>query len=255
MSRKYRKDSDSIHDIVDAKPDSVKTPKIVTDRITADRVEITSRTGDTDRISIDRANMDRIIDRLNTDRLGLNPSRIGTDIIDESEQAREYMIDRILDRLKYCSDTRVQSIFDYLVGDDVSSIGSGISSTLSGYGHKAMNVDEAVGNLKYNYVLGLANRILETVGKPSIRTLLEFEIHRSDMLNDQIKTIIDEEEQNIMAAGFDRASTGYYQKEAIQTFHLTVFKKLIKQIGYNLISKNNRKRGEKSYTTYKVVQV
>lgn len=189
------------------------------------------------------------------DESSLSADKYSMDLSMDNEQAREYMVGRILDRLKYCSDSKIQIVYNYLVSDrsdDTSSLGSMPRVTKVA---KIMNVNEAMGNIKCDYVVGLANRILQTVGRENITNLLEFEIHRSDMLDDRVKDIIDAEEQNIMTAGFDRAKTGYYQKEAIQTFHLTVFKKLVKQVGHNLISKNNRKRGQKSYTTYKIIQL
>ena len=95
---------------------------------------------------------------------------------------------------------------------------------------------------KYKVVILFLNDILTILGKQKITEITEFiDIKRSDLIKDECKNIL-KNHLNVLIEQFGKSKLHYSQRNDIDTYILTVLRKITTLCGYNLQSKTNQKR-------------
>ena len=93
---------------------------------------------------------------------------------------------------------------------------------------------------KYCTTLKFLNKILVNIGKPEINDLVEFvAIDRDDIIKDVNKAVISDMEDEIYDA-FGKAQVGYYSRNKVKYYILSLIKGMLDDLGYQIKSVNKR---------------
>ncbi len=107
----------------------------------------------------------------------------------------------------------------------------------------------------YLVTLEIINKILIQMKKEQIDDLCYFiEIRRDELLKDDYAKIIYDNKEYIFKSGFNKHECKIYQTN-VKNLHMSILKGMLKQVGYNLCSKNYKKMINKdliTYTTYTI---
>jgi len=154
--------------------------------------------------------------------------------IDEKNINRQYMVSYIEQKLKYIDDANLSIIKNIIL---------------------KFLASENEHDKKVKIALELANKILESIKEERINDLEEFtDIKRDVFTNDTVKKVIDEMKDHIFDNGFKKYDCMLYQK-SIKYPYLSIFKGVLKQVGYELKPQHKRKvKGGSvdAFTTYSV---
>jgi len=194
-------------------------------------------------------------------------------------QERENKIEKIKDNIKYLPDDIVSKLFNTMTQDKENIKVNTISSSYRGnkikYIDKNLNqLDQnvlttvettiktylkEVGNKekrKVHIAIVIANKILDLDGLTNIKDLCEFkDVHRDTLTSDKCKEIFDFYDDELFDNAFDRSECVTHKKKTIHP-HISLYKNMLKAIGYNLSSRVRKYKTEdgkeKVYTTYYV---
>ena len=104
-------------------------------------------------------------------------------------------------------------------------------------------------------MLEIVNKILIKMNRDAIHDLCDFvDVQRDELIKDEYAEIIDNCKEYIFLNGFDKHRCQLHQAK-VTYVHISIFKGMLKQIGYSLFSKNHKKMVNKvceSYTTYSI---
>jgi hypothetical protein len=102
-------------------------------------------------------------------------------------------------------------------------------------------------------VLEITNKLLTSMEKTLILDLCDFNnINRNELLSDQCKKIINDNKTYIFSNGFSKHECNVYQTK-LKNPHISIFKGMLKQVGYELCYENKTKMTKgirKRYTIY-----
>lgn len=107
-----------------------------------------------------------------------------------------------------------------------------------------LTYEEQDNDRKKRVALEIANKLLLAMNKKKIYDLENFDdVRRDEILNDECKQIIDDNRNYIFENGFSKEECMVYQTK-LKYPHLSLFKGMLKHIGYELMSKNRSKRSD-----------
>lgn len=93
---------------------------------------------------------------------------------------------------------------------------------------------------KYVVALKFVNKILENIGKEKIDKLEDFEIDRDDLAKEANNQFVKEMNKEIFGP-FDKNECKYYKRHQIGTYCVTLLRRMMKCIGYEMdIKKRNK---------------
>jgi len=122
---------------------------------------------------------------------------------------------------------------------------------------KSLIYEETDEDRKKRIVLEIINRISVAIGKKQIKDLCDFvNIRRNMILSDDVKTIVNDNREYIFKNGFNKAECMVYQKN-LRNPHYSIIKGMLKQIGYDIVSKNTSKYVNKvreMFTVYSIIK-
>jgi hypothetical protein len=122
---------------------------------------------------------------------------------------------------------------------------------------KSLIYEETDEDRKKRVVLEIINRISVAIGKKQIKDLCDFvNIRRNMMLSDDVKTIVNDNREYIFKNGFNKSECMVYQKN-LRNPHYSIIKGMLKQIGYDIVSKNTSKYVNKvreMFTVYSIIK-
>jgi hypothetical protein len=100
-------------------------------------------------------------------------------------------------------------------------------------------------------MLEIINKLLKLMNKNEINDLCQFtDINRDELIKDKYANLINEQKDYIFnCTGFNKYICQVYQKK-VTNVHISILKGMLKQIGYELISKNHKKMIKGVYNTY-----
>lgn len=108
-------------------------------------------------------------------------------------------------------------------------------------------------------LLQMLNAVLTILGKSEINKITDFKkIRRNDLDTKQIAAIADELEDKFYDVGFSRYDCGYYRKEDVSIYIVSLIRGVCKRLGFKLISqKKDIKKGNKrtSESYYSIIRV
>jgi hypothetical protein len=147
---------------------------------------------------------------------------------------KKNLSDRI-DKIKY-----IENSIKYIKKNDLNEIKLMVE--------KSLIYIESIEEKKHRIVLEILNKMLDVMGKNKIKDLIEFiDIKRERIIDNDIKKIIQDNIEYIFNNGFNKSECMLYQKH-LKNQHLSILKGIIKEIGYELISKNKTKHIDKKKT-------
>jgi hypothetical protein len=111
-------------------------------------------------------------------------------------------------------------------------------------------IDEITYKIKYDLTLDIANKMLITCDKPKITNLTDFNVVRHLLLTEECKAVIMNNIDDIFAKGFERHICRYNERSKTLYYQLSIFKGMLKQIGYVLKSTQKDKRINNKRTSY-----
>ncbi len=104
-------------------------------------------------------------------------------------------------------------------------------------------------------MLEIINKILVLMNKKEINELCQFvDINRDELIKDEYADIIDKHKKYIFDNGYDKYICQVYQKK-VANKHISILKGMLKQIGYELFSKNHKKMIKGIYHTYTLYSI
>lgn len=163
-------------------------------------------------------------------------------LIDITDDQIKEICDKISDILqKKCGDMNRPQMITYIEKnirnvDDANL--TDLKNTIAGF----MNYEEPINDKKKRIALEITNNLLLAMNKKKIENLIDFiDIRRDDLLSNNCKKVIDDNRDYIFENGFSKEECMVYQKK-LRNPHLSVFKGILKQVGYELTSKNKSKR-------------
>lgn len=111
-------------------------------------------------------------------------------------------------------------------------------------------------NVKMKRVmLEIINKILVLMGENEIDDLCEFvNVRRDVLIDDKYAKLINDNKDYIFENGFNKYQCQIYQTK-VKTIHISILRGMLKQIGYELYSKNHKRTINgvfESHTTYSI---
>jgi hypothetical protein len=118
--------------------------------------------------------------------------------------------------------------------------------------------EESENDKKIKVVIGIINKILIVIDKDPITDLCEFiDIKRDDILSDDVKNIIEENKKDLFKEKGFKKKDCVVQETNITYPHFSILKGIIKDVGYEMKSKNKTKMIDKvktMITTYSIIK-
>lgn len=163
-----------------------------------------------------------------------------------NELNRRVKINHILDNINYADDQTIDDLFDY-AKDNNLLIYTGIKISV-------IEEEKEEDTTAHDILINVLNDLLEVMGKNKIQNLEDFkDIRREELVKKECEQVITNNEEYIFGH-FKKSKLGYYTRNAVKSYILTILKNMVKEIdNYKFVSKNhkNKKKSDKTnYTTY-----
>jgi hypothetical protein len=153
-----------------------------------------------------------------------------------------------LNNINYADDNTIDNLFKYAENNNL----------LVPTGIKASDIKKEVEEktVAIDIVLDILNDLLQVMGKDKITNLEDFKnIRREELVKKECEKLIQNNESYIFTH-FEKSKLGYYTRNSVKSYILTILKNMIKEIdNYKFVSMNhkNKKKSDKTnYTTYSI---
>lgn len=143
------------------------------------------------------------------------------------EETRYDMIQFIEKNLRYCIDDDINRIEDTILKKDVES------------------KDEKFTRI----ILDIINKSLRAIDKPKIHDICDFKMTRDDFLSDGVVKVFNDNKKYIFENEFDKKKCKAYQSKIVYK-HVSIFRGMLKQANYIMISKTKFKTNNYVKTPY-----
>lgn len=140
--------------------------------------------------------------------------------IKDSENVTRYdMMQFIEKNLRYCNDDDIENIEVIILKNEI-----------------AETRDEKFTRI----TLEIVNKLLKAIDKPKINDLCDFKLSRDNFLCDAVIKVFDDNKTYIFENEFDKKKCKAYQSKIVHK-HVSIFRGMLKQANYILISKTKFK--------------
>ena len=143
------------------------------------------------------------------------------------EDTRYDMIQFIEKNLRYCVDDDINRIEDTILKKEVES------------------KDEKFTRI----ILEIINKSLKAINKPKINDICDFKMTRDDFLSDGVVKVFNDNKKYIFENEFNKKKCKAYQSKIVYK-HVSIFRGMLKQANYTMISKTKFKTNNYVKTPY-----